>query len=244
MIQPITLLSSPARWSIRSKPCSHIVKRRFPVKYNRDPPTPCLSASSSLPTHLIDALPSLATDDFLPQGDLAIRTSDGQDVPSETPRDPPYSIGEERVRVVRPVREELGRRPGRGGGRAEVDLDGSVLRRASGARQSKSNRIEVVINNDGISIQHPCDQTRPQRQPTHLPTCSDIFTGQPDVGCPRDVPHPIAMRVQGRLDLRASVQVSVQTFVGGLIRCYRVTRDLGAQNDNASRGGLTCSSKS
>lgn len=119
-------------------------QKRFPVRYNHDPPTPCLSSSSSLPTHLVDALPSLATDDLLPQGDLAIRTSDGQDVPSETPRDPPYGIGEERVRVVRPVREELGRRPGRGGGRPEVDLDGSVLREASGARQSKSKRIEVA----------------------------------------------------------------------------------------------------
>jgi hypothetical protein len=116
-------------------------QKRFPVKYNHDPPTSCLSSSSSLPTHLIDALPSLATDDFLPQGDLAIRTSDGQDVPSETPRDPPYGIGEERVRVVRPVREELGRRPGRSGGRAEVDLDGSVLRRVGESEPSISNRL-------------------------------------------------------------------------------------------------------
>jgi hypothetical protein len=130
-----------ARRSIRSKPCSYIVKRRLPVKYNHDPPTPCLSSSSSLPAHLIDALPSLATDDFLPQGDLAIRTSDGQDVPSETPRDPPYGIGEERVWVVRPVREELGRRPGRGGRRTEVDLDGSVLRRANAGEPSISNRL-------------------------------------------------------------------------------------------------------
>jgi hypothetical protein len=139
--RPPHSFSPIARRSIRSKPCSYIVKRRFPVKYNRDPPTPCLSSSSSLPTHLVDALPSLATDDFLPQGDLAIRTSDGQDVPSETPRDPPYGIGEERVRVVRPVREELGRRPGRSGGRAEVDLDGSVLRRASGGKSFISDRL-------------------------------------------------------------------------------------------------------
>lgn len=87
------------------------------------------------------------------------------------------------------MREELGRRPGRGGGRTEVDLDGSVLRRAS----LISNRLRR-----GPTF---------TSETTHLPTRSDVFTGQPDIRRPGDVPHPIAVRVQGRLDFRAPVQV-------------------------------------
>lgn len=41
---------------------------------------------------------------------------------------------------------------------------------------------------------------------------------------------------------------SLQTFVGGLIRCHRFTRDFardwGARNGKCQQGGLTCSSRS
>jgi hypothetical protein len=79
----------------------------------------------------VDTLPPLASDHLFPQRDLSIRTCHGQDVACEGPRDSPYGIGEEGVRVIGPVRQEFGRGPCGGWGRSEVDLDGSVLCRTA-----------------------------------------------------------------------------------------------------------------
>ena len=151
-------------------------------------------ASTSLPAHLVDAFPPLAPDDLFPKRHLAIGTSDRQYVPGETPRDPPHGIREERVRVIVPMREEFGRGPGRSRGRSEVDLDGSVLR----------GRVGYPI-----SPVRPGWDTIVARRETHLSTRSDVFTGEPDIGRPRDVPDPIGMRIQSRLDLGTCVGVPI-----------------------------------
>jgi hypothetical protein len=105
------------------------------------------------------------------------------------------------------MREELGRRPGRGRRRTEVDLDGSVLRRAS--LISKRLRWGPTFTSET----------------THLPTRSDVFTRQPDIRRPSDVSHPIAVRVQGRLDFRAPVQVP-KNVARGLARRFRITQNV------------------
>ena len=113
-------------------------------------------ASTSLPAHLVDAFPPLAPDDLFPKRHLAIGTSDRQDVPGETPRDPPHGIREERVRVIVPMREEFGRGPGRSRGRSEVDLDGSVLRAWKSwiSHQSSETRLGHDCGAPGDSLVH------------------------------------------------------------------------------------------
>ena len=138
---------------------------------------------------LVDTLPPLASDHLFPQRDLSVRTCHGQDVACEGPRDSPYRIGEERVRVVGPVRQELGGCPCRGGGRSEMDLDGSVLCR-------RARRTGCQIN---VAMMRSLW--------TYLPTRGDVFTGKSDIRCPSDIPHPITMRVQGGLDFGARVGI-------------------------------------
>ena len=74
-----------------------------------------------------------------------------------------------------------------------MDLDGSVLERRS---RRAYYQIGDAMMRGGRS-----------ESMTYLTTRGNVFTGESDIRCPSDIPHPVTVSVQGGLDLGARVGI-------------------------------------